>query len=303
MITPDLAQAKQQMQQQVNAATAVTGYCQAVITLLPAYSSLVKGADLGTLVTNATTHATTWSQGLCQSSTEIVPELFAGFSTAYTQAEARMLADEQALQRDPGDRPPRDDLVSRLSSLVSALKDRGAKVAALQQSLTVFQAALQGDHAASATVIARLSATSEGGVLVSQARGELGLNFVDAQQLSPCVSIISIDSQVAISLDGGPAAGTEVIPAVMIDALLSSLQNENVTATQALSALADTWQVVTGKYDSLTTDLKQAQSDQVGDILQQLDLQQAASAWRQLAEFAESIRSDAIPAEYATTVE
>jgi hypothetical protein len=289
VLTPDTQQTQQQMQHQVAAAAAVTDYCQAVLTLLPAYSSLVTGGDLATVVQDATAHAGEWTSGLCAACAHTVPESIVDFADAYERAEARLLADERALLSDPADDRAKADLTQRLSSLAAALQQRGALIASLRQRLTAFQSTLQGDYTASSAVIARLSQTSESGVIVSEAQAQLGLNFVQSQQLAPCVAIVTLDAQVAVNLDGGSAAGTEVIPAVLIDALLSSLQSRNADTTQALSALADTWQVVTAKYASVATDLQQAQADQVGGILQQLDLQQAATAWRQLAQFARSL--------------
>lgn len=304
MLTPDPQQTQEQMHAQVDAAAAVTRYCQAVLTLLPAYSSLVTSSDLSELVAGATAHAGNWTSGLCAASTQLVPDLFVGFAGAYAHAQAKMLAAEQTLEQNPDDQPARAQLVQQLSTLVAALKKRGAEVSALQTQLTGFQAELHGDHTASAAVIARLANTSEQGVIVSQAQAELGLNFVTSQQLSPCIAIVSLDGEVEVSLNGGPAAGTEIIPAVLVDALLNSLQGQNEQATQALSALGDTWQVVTAKYDSTTTALQQAQDAQVGNILQELDLQRAGNEWRQLAQFAKSLlpsaelppAADALPA-------
>ncbi len=289
MLAPDPLTAQQQMQRQVNAATAITDYCQALITLLPAYSSLIKSTDLSALVASATQHASVWTSGLCMECTEVVPDLFVGFDGTYERAQVHMLEDERALQQSPGDTQAREDLVGRLSSLVAALEPRGEKVASLVRSVGDLQTTLQGDHTASAAIIQRLSGTSEQGMIVTQAQAELGLDFLSSRTLSPCTAIVEIDAQVAVKLDGGPAAGTEVIPAVLLDALLSSLRTQNESATQALSALSDTWHVVTGQYGSTITALEQAQGAGVGEILQELDIQQAGRVWRQLARFAQSI--------------
>lgn len=289
MPAPDQNTAEQQMQQQIDAVTAVTDYCQAVVTLLPAYSAAISTQNLQTVVSDATSHAAQWGSGLCRSCTQIVPAMFSGFNDAYQAAQQQILDDEQTLMSDPSDASARSDLQRTLSGLVGALEDRGKQVTALQGTLTDFQTTLQGDHTAIEGVIATLATVSENGVLINEAQAALGVTFLSSQGLSPCMVIVEIDSQVQVNLDGSAAAGTEIIPAVLAQALLTTIASNNETATQALSALADTWEIVSQKYQSTLTDLQNTDAAQIGGILQELDIQESGTAWQQLAQFANSL--------------
>jgi hypothetical protein len=291
VLAPDPAPAQQQLTQHVDAATVVTQYAQALQTLVPAYEDAVTDAGVRAAVDSAQQHARTWTSGLCASCTATVPSLFVDFAGAFEAQEQAMAADVRALLADPSNETARGDLAARLNALLVALAERGSRATAVRGDLQAFQATVQGDHDAIAAELAALQATGQGSILVQQAQATLGLSFLQPQQLSPCVAIVQIDEQVSINLTavaGGPGGG-DIVAAVLVEALLDALRTHGETAGQALSDLADTWQVLVDKYTSTAADLGRAEGAGVAAVLQEIDLQASAAAWNQLAEFARSV--------------
>jgi hypothetical protein len=291
VLAPDPAAAQQQLTQHVDAATVVTQYAQAVQTLVAAYEDVVTDAGVRAVVDGAQRHAQTWTSGLCASCADTVPHLFVDFAGAFEAQEQAMGADVRALLVDASDQTARDDLAARLNALSVALVARGGSAAAVRRDLQTFQSTIQADHDAITVSLAALEATGQGSILVQRAQAALELDFLQPQQLSPCLAIVQIDEQVSINLAAvaGAPRGGDIVAAVLVEALLAALRTHDESAGQALSDLADTWQVLVDKYTSTAADLARAEGAGIAAVLQEMDLQASAAAWNQLAAFARSV--------------
>jgi hypothetical protein len=65
----------------------------------------------------------------------------------------------------------------------------------------------------------------------------------------------------------------------------------NESAQTALSQILDMYETLSQKMTSVISDLEQAQADEVGGILQKLDIESAQTAWGQLEQFAEKVEA------------
>ncbi|MDK2596903.1 HBL/NHE enterotoxin family protein [Pseudoalteromonas obscura] len=63
----------------------------------------------------------------------------------------------------------------------------------------------------------------------------------------------------------------------------------NESAQTALSQILDMYETLSQKMTAVISDLEQAQADEVGGILQKLDVESAQTAWGQLEQFAEAV--------------
>lgn len=297
MLAPDPTPAQQQLTQQIDAATVVTQYAEAVRTLVPAYADAVTDAGVRAAIDGAQRHAETWTSGLCASCAETVPDLFVDFAGTFEAQERAMAADIRDLLADPSDDTARADLAARLTTLSAALAQHADRAAAVRRDLQSFQTTVQADHDAITAALAALPASGAGNTLVQQAQAALGLSFLQPEQLSPCVAIVQIDEQVSIDLTtvAGDPGGGDVVAAVLVEALLDALRTHEETAGQALSDLADTWQALCDKCTSTTADLTRAEGVDVATVLQEVDLQASVAAWRQLADFARSMTARPAP--------
>lgn len=287
MFAPDVSTTEGQLQQQVSAAQEVTQYCQAVTTLVPAYAEAVTEPDLQKMLQTVQTDTQTWSNNLCAACTQDVPNQFVTFNSTFTTAANRLTSDCQALENNPNDASARADLLAQLQNLLSQLQQIGQQTSDLQTQLVAFENITQNDHTLIANGLATLASDiPHGSTIIQSVQADLGVNFFSSQQLSPCIAIIQIDEQVSLKVTETAASAPVVIPFVLAQSLLTSLQTNNEHATAALSNILDTWQSLSNKYQSVITDVTNADSSQIGSIVQQLDIQAAATAWQQLAQFA-----------------
>lgn len=293
MLAPDVAATEGQLQQQVAAAQVVSQYCQAVVTLVPAYAAAITDPTLTQTLTTVETDAQTWPSSLCSAYTQQVPSLFVTFGGTFAAAAAALSEDAQTLLANPAEPGARGDLLQRLQSLLTSLQGLGQTATGLQSQLVAFDETVQHDHTAIVDAQSRLAASlPNGGTIVEAVQSSLGLSFFSAQQLSPCVAIVQIDSDVSLKIVEVSQSAPEVVPVVLAQALLTALQQQNEQAIAALSAILETWQALIAKYQAVIQQLTQAEESQLGSVVQQLDIQTAAVDWSQLAQFAAQLTSN-----------
>ena len=290
MFAPDVSTTESQLQQQVSAAQEVTQYCQAVTTLVPAYAEAVTDPDLQKMLQTVETDTRTWSNNLCSAFTQDVPNQFITFNNTFMTAANLLTSDCQALENNPNNASARADLLAQLQDLLGQLQQIGQQTSNLNTELVTFQNTVQNDHTQIANGLTKLaSEVPHGSTIIQSVQASLGVNFFSSQQLSPCIVIIQIDEQVSLKVTETAASAPEVIPFVLAQSLLTSLQTNNEHATAALSNILNTWQSLSTKYQSVITDITNAESSQIGSIVQQLDIQAAVTAWQQLAQFASQL--------------
>jgi hypothetical protein len=287
VLAPDVSATESQLQQQVSAAHEVTQYCQAVTTLVPAYAEAVTDPDLQKMLQTVESDTQNWSNSLCAACTQNVPNQFVSFNSTFTTAANRLTSDCQALESNPNDTSARADLLAQLQDLLNQLQQIGQQATTLNKQLVAFQNTVQNDHTLIANGLTTLAAeVPHGSTIIQSVQADLGVNFFSSQQLSPCIAIVQINEEVSLKVTETAASAPEVIPFVLAQSLLTSLQTNNEHATSALSNILETWQSLSSKYQSVITDITNAESSQIGSIVQQLDIQAAATAWQQLAQFA-----------------
>jgi len=280
VFAPDVSATESQLKQQVSAAQEVTQYCQAVTTLVPAYAEAVTDPDLQTMLQTVQTDTQNWSNSLCAAFTQQIPGQFVSFSETFAAAAARLSSDSQTLLSNPNDTTARSDLLDRLQTLLGQLQQIGQQVSDLQTQLVAFETTTQDDHTLIANGLSKLASdVPHGSAIIQAVQANLGVSFFSSQQLSPCIAIIQIDAQVSLKVTETAASAPEVIPFVLAQSLLTSLQTNNEHATAALSNILNIWQSLSTKYESVITDITNAESSQLGGIVQQLDIQAAATAW------------------------
>jgi hypothetical protein len=290
VFAPDVSTTEDQLQQQISAAQAVTQYCQAVTTLVPAYAEAVTDPDLQKMLQTVQTDTQRWSNSLCAACTQQVPGQFVHFNSAFASAADQLSTDSRTLLNNPNDTNARSDLLARLQDLLSQLDQIGQQVSDLNTQLVAFETTTQNDHTLIASGLTTLASdVPHGPTIIQSVQATLGVNFFSSQRLSPCIAIIEIDEQVSLKVTETAASAPEVIPFVLAQSLLTSLQTNNEHATAALSNILNTWQSLSTKYESVITDITNAESSQLGGIVQQLDIQAAATAWQQLAQFASQL--------------
>jgi hypothetical protein len=290
VLAPDVNATESQLQQQVSAAQAVTQYCQAVTTLVPAYATAVTDPSLQKLLQTVQTDTQTWSNGLCAAFTQQVPGDIVAFNSTFKAGAASLTEDSQALLSDPDNQKARADLIAQLQNLLNELQQNGLQVTNLAGQLVIFENTVQNDHTLIDSGLQQLAqAVPHGSTIIDSVQTNLGVSFFSSQQLSPCIAIIEIDSEVSLKVTETAASAPEVIPFVLAQSLLTSLKTNNEQATAALSAILNTWQSLTARYQAVITDITQAESSELGGIVQQLEIQTTIAAWNQLAQFASQL--------------
>ena|GEM_PF-4471745 len=289
MLSPDVSSTQVQMQAQVSAAQQVTQYCQAVQTLLPAYASAITDPDLSTTLFQVVSDVGAWSD-LCANYTGQIPDLFVGFSKEFNTANRQMQDNLQTLQTDSANAAAKNQLEKSLSDLTTKLEALGKTATSVSLQLASFQSLTQKDHDVIDSALSQLATTMPSGpATVKAVVDTLGVNFFSSNQLSPCIAIVEINSQISVNLTTVAGNSPQFIPVVMAKSLLQSLLGINESAEKAISALLNTWNALIAKYQSVLTDLNKAVPDGLSAILAMLDLQDSLMAWNQLAAFASSL--------------
>src|SRR5262249_54612713 len=140
-----------------------------------------------------------------------------------------------------------------------------------------------------ATLDQLANTTPAGGTVVRSLSATLSVNFLDCQQLSPCLAVVQVTSDVQVQLTTAMNVAPQIVPVALMRALLERLLDTNENATTAMSRILDTWSVLAAKQAAFLDDLHRAEGRRLGGILQQLDVQQAGRAWNQLAAFARTM--------------
>ena len=292
MLAPNVPSTETSLQSSVTAGQAVTQYSTAVATLIPAYYPALKDAppSLQPQLEAVVADTSTWSDALCAHFSQTIPQQFIAESGQFSSLTSTMLWAEQQLSANPANDSARTLLENCLDSLLNTARRNSGTLQTLQQQLVAYQNTLQNDHAAITSTLAQLAnATPNGPATVQQLTAVLTVDFLDSQQLGPCVAVVEITSSVDVQLTDALGVAPNVVPVALLQALLRCVLSQNETATQAMSAVLETWSTLSAKYASVVADLRQASGPGILPILQQLDVQAARSAWSELAAFARTI--------------
>ncbi|HEY1017110.1 MAG TPA: hypothetical protein VGE07_30630 [Herpetosiphonaceae bacterium] len=290
MLAPDPTAAQAQLQGGVNAAQLVTRYSQAAATLVPAYQRAILDPTLRQQLTTLTIHAGQWRASLCPAYNQQIPDAFIRFSATFGDSAAAMDAAGRRLAANPGDQAARQQLTGELSGLQAALGDLGGPLDDLKSRLAAYDGVLQGDYAALGAALAQFARGIAGGdQIVQSVQASLGLDYLNSTVLGPCIAIVELRSEIAVSVNQAAGNQPGVIGLVLGQSVAGALQQNNAAATSALSNVLETWQSLIGKYQAVSQQLAQASQGELGGIIQSLEIDAAAAAWRQLAQFAASI--------------
>lgn len=290
MLAPDPAAAQAQLQSGVNAAQLITRYSQAAATLIPSYQRAILDPALRQRLTALAIHAGQWRSSLCPAYNQQIPDAFINFSGSFGDSAAAMRAASQRLAADPGDQAARQQLAGELSGLLSALGGLGGPLDDLRGRLAAYDGVLQGDYAALGDALAQFArGIAQGDQIVQSVQASLGLDYLDSTPLGPCIAVVELRSAIAVSVNQAAGGQPGVIGLVLGQSVAGALQHNNAAATAALSSVLETWQSLIGKYQDVVQQLARASQSELGGLLQGLEIDAAAAAWRQLAQFAASI--------------
>jgi hypothetical protein len=292
MLAPTVSTTQSELSSSVTAAVAVTQYTQAVVTLIPAYYPALTGqwASLQTALQGVVNDASTWPNTLCPAFTQAVPGLFTSFSGTFSQSAQALQNNVQALMQNANNTAARNALVTGLQTLLVALQQLGPPLNTLQTQLIAFVNTLDGDLTTIQNAINALQANIPNGpTVINNAQAALQINFLDTTALGPCNAIVELDSSVSVNLTTILSSAPQAVPVVLVNALLQQIVQSNTDAQTAMSTILDTWSALVGLYTAVINDVNSASSQQLGSILQQLQVTVSLTAWQQLATYAQNL--------------
>lgn len=292
MLAPDINSTQACMQDSGNAAQAVTQYAQAITTLVPAYYSALTGSweSLQSTLQAMVNHAQTWPDSLCASYTQDIPQLFISYNNIFQQQLNDLLQQEKTLMADPNNISAQYALTNGLKVLLDGLETLSPPLSALQPNVVTFENLLQADHTTIDQLVGQLESTVPGaGTVVKNVQSTLNISFFSSNMLGPCNAIVEMNSSVTVQLQTALQTAPAVVPVVLLQSLLQQIEPQNELATRSLTDILQIWATLTVKLENVILQIQQAEAEQLGNILQQLDLQQAGLAWQQLATFAQTL--------------
>lgn len=274
----------------VSAGAAVTQYAQAVATLVPAYYDTLTGpwANLKPQLATVVSDTASWPAGLCQQYSGEIPNLFIAYDAQFQAALPVLQQQQAALAANPDNTVARSLLQARLQSLLGQLQLLSGPLTALEPAVVAYANTLQKDHDSMATMLGQLDSSIPGaGTVIDDLQDSLQVGFFTAEPLGPCNAIVEIASSASVALRTALGQAPAVVPVALLQALLNQMITVNGEAGSGLSGVLEVWRVLTVKLQAVLIELQNAQGTTIGSVLQQLDIQDAAASWQQLAAFAQ----------------
>ena len=295
MLAPDAANTEQTVEKSFQAATLVTIYAAAMrfqvsplLNLpLPGWFDPIK-TDLETAIG----HARTWQDALCGKIAIEVPQSFIDYNSVFqaTSDQIINLITEIEMSGQSATSDQHQQANELLGSLLLQLGQESTTLGDLHGQVVQLMDEIQQDHTTISGAEATISQEiPDGGVISKQIQVELGNDFLDAQIQGTCSVSLSIKESIDMQIKQTAAANQELLPYVIALKILQKAQGDNEAATQALSAVVTSWQLLQDLLQDAITDLKRADDDQVLPILRQADVEAAQSIWAQLDEFATTL--------------
>lgn len=296
-LTPDVNKTQQDVQQTMQAETPITIYSAAMrYQVGPLLKQPLPDwfAPIKSTLDTAVGHARTWQDSLCGTISATVPQAIIDYNTTFQDQTDQLLNVMTEIQMRGGSATPQQQQQASqlLSGLLTGLGAQQSTLAGLNTQLVALMDDLQGDHtnlvAAEATITSEITT---GGELIQSLTADLGDDFLDTQVSGPC-DVVSVQIKELIQLTIKLQAGsyTELLPYVIARAVLDKLTGDSKAATQALSAVLTSWQLLQDILQDVIRDVQKATGDQVLLLLKQLDIQTAQAAWAQLEEFASQLQ-------------
>lgn len=296
-LTPDVNKTQQDMQQAIQAETPITIYAAAMryqvepllMQPLPDWFTPIKST-----LNTAVGHARTWQDSLCGTISATLPQALIDYNSTFQDQTDQLLNVMTEIQMGGGSASPRQQQQASqlLGGLLTGLGTQQTTLGGLNTQLVALMDDLQGDHTNLVTDEATItSEITTCGELIQSLTADLGNDFLDTQVSGPC-DVVSVQIKESIQLTIKQQAGsyTELLPYVIARAVLQKLSGDSESATQALSAVMTSWQLLQDMMQDVIRDLQKATGDQVLPLLKQLDIQTAQAAWAQLEEFARQLQ-------------
>lgn len=290
MLALDAASSQPQLSDCVNATLPVTANALGLKYLVKPFSDKISDSSIKQVLAIAQTNAAVWPNELCDTFSQSAPNLVIGFAPVFLQSLSALQADVSALELDASDSRAKADLVTGLGRLLDTLKSLNDQAAAMTPRLQAYSRTIQNDHTSVLGALNTLAHSLAGGAtIVQQLNGVLATSFYQTQQLSPCIAILSLTESITLQLTQIGGNAPSLVPMAMCQALLNGLSLANEKASTSLSAILDSWAVLTLKYQAVIDSLKAATEQDLPALLISLDLDVAAKAWEQLNDFAHSL--------------
>lgn len=294
MLAPDINTTESGMQSSINAAQAVTQYAQALATLVPAYFYALTGnwKSLQPTLQHVIDNAQVWPNSLCGPYTQGIPTSFISYNDCFQKSVGTLLQQETILSKDPTNAAAKTALTTGLQTLQQQLQNLSKPLSDLEPSIISYQNTLQNDHNTIDAIVGDLARSlPDGNTVIDSVQSSLDVTFFSCSVLGPCSAIVEMKSSIAVQLRIALQTAPPVVPTVLVQSLLEQMEPENEAATNALTQILEVWNTMNVKLQAVINQIEQAQASQMGDILQELALQDTALSWQQLATYAQNLLS------------
>ncbi len=292
MLAPDINTVEDCMQSSMSASQAMTRYTQAIATLVPTYFSALSGPWKSQLsaLQNIVHHAQMWTNNLCASYTQGVPNLFTSYNDAFQRTAKTLFIQDQILRKNPHDSEANNALEIGLQTLKKQLQTLQKPLLELTPEVAKFETVMKGDHVYLDQIVGELASTVPGAdQVIDSLQSLLEEPFFSCNALAPCHATVEMKSSVAVQLRLALQSAPPVVPVVILQALLEQMEPANEVMTNNLADVTEVFSVLDVKLQVVIEQLQRTDAGQMVDFLQQLALKDAALTWRQLAAYTEGL--------------
>jgi hypothetical protein len=245
-----------------------------------------------THIETAVDHARTWQDKLCPMITSAVPQSLIDYSTVFQSVSISInnLMTEIEMNGGTATKEQHDAVNGLLASLLAQLNKEVTTLSDLHTQIINLMDEIQQDYQSITGDESTISKNEPGsGVISKQIQADLGNDFLDTQVLAPCNVSVTIKMSIELKIKATAGSHQELLPYVVALELLNKAQVDNAAATQALSAVVASWQLLQDMLQDVIDKLKEASDDQVVPILRKVDFKIAEDIWSQLATFARGL--------------
>lgn len=293
MLNPDVAQTEQQIKLAYDSTVAITNYAQGSITAVPKVLNPPSWfEEIQQHIDQMQSNSNQWLKEICPDSREAIPFAIADFNDTFTASSNNILDILTQIEDQQGGIPTAQQkrvIDGEIATLNNGVQQARNTVTALQNQIRAFFNLLVNSHATLANDLDNSAGKfSEGKRWVQELNACIGENYLTAQVMGPCVTIVEIDMNISVKIHEFGADPT-IITLVFIQAILKDQTSRQKAISDQVEQILDLWTTLGTKLDAVKTDLDTAEGKDYTDILKQIDFQVAQTQWQQVADFAKKI--------------
>ncbi len=284
MLTPDVSAIQQAVTMFTNGQSLLLPYAETLLELRLGQQPLVlDGQNLGEFdplanypqmadnLQNARAHILDFTNNVSQPLNIWAIQGLPDFNDTFQMQAGRLTAVINAIGIDGTPTPAeRQTVTAALAAIADGLAQGEAVIASAQQNLITFQNQFTADH----------SALAESDDALNRIIPQVQQQILD-DSLKFIGGIFGAELAKLVEEIGGQVIDQLTSLESSVDDALSASQGLGL----GLSALANLVATLNSKYAAVSTEIAQAEAAQVASLLQALDVEVAARAWRQLTDF------------------